>query len=100
MRLENTCGPCVVLHAGSGRAGAERSGGSRHELGCGELWHAGFDSSQCVAVEDPFPAGRALVKLEVSDRVGLSLDFAGPGPADLLDPIASASRTKYNLCHM
>jgi hypothetical protein len=66
-------------------------------LRCGELWHAGFDSPQCVAVKDPFPAGRALVKLEVGDRVGLSSDFTGPVSADLLDPIASASRAKYNL---
>jgi hypothetical protein len=68
-------------------------------LGLVNGWDAGFDAAQGFAVEDPFPAGWALVEFEVGDGVGLSLEFAGPIPAHLPDFIASASRTKCDLWH-
>ena len=76
------------------------SRGSRHELRLRERRDAGFDSPQCLTVENPFPAGRALVEFQVGDRVGPSLEFAGPIPADLPYLIASASRTKSDVKHM
>jgi hypothetical protein len=64
-----------------------------------ERWGAGFDPAQRLTIENPFPASRALVEFEVRDSVGLSLEFAGPIPADLLDLIATASRTKCDFQH-
>jgi len=76
------------------------SRGSRHELRWSDGRDTGFDSPQRFTVEDPFPAGRALVELEVGDGVGLSLEFASPIPADPPDFIASAWRTKCDVLHM
>lgn len=63
-------------------------------------WDAGFDAAQGFAVEDPFPAGWALVEFEVGDGVGLSLELAGPCPADFLDFIATASWAKSDFLHI
>jgi hypothetical protein len=76
------------------------SRGSRHEPRWAGGWSGRLDSPQRVAAKNPFPANRALVEFEVRDGVGPSLDFAGPVSADLLDLIATASRTERDLLHI
>src|ERR1039457_5080644 len=83
----------------SGTLTTTRSRGSRHEPRLREGWDRGLDPPLRLAVKNPFPARRVLVDFEVSDGVALSLQFAGPIPADLPDLIASASRTKCDLWH-
>src|SRR5580698_1568307 len=59
--------------------------GSSHQPRLRDGRCAGLDAAQRVAAQNPLPTHRALVEFEVRDGVGLSLDFAGPIPADLLN---------------